>query len=179
MSAIGVPGMARGDADVHVTPVPTQGGARMRGYLTPDQHANFGFAPSEHEEFHFGPKSADPCASCTNEIGFRLRHLDGHTLAPAAHDNEVFSTGSSVNGQANREAERLIGVINAVPGDDVIMLETFDNRSADMPAYHAPVSDQVTPANWVALAQAVASGAGRATASTGSPASTARRRAAA
>lgn len=45
--AIGVPGMARGDADVNVIPEETDNRGRMQGYLTPDQYLNYGYVPSQ------------------------------------------------------------------------------------------------------------------------------------
>jgi hypothetical protein len=152
VSAIGVPGMARGDADVNILPNGLQG--RMTGYLTHDQHGNFGFVSSAHEEFSFTPKPSDPCTACDDNVGFRIRHLDSRTLAAAAHDGEIFRTGTRT-GNATAEVQRLTAVMAAVPTDNVFILESVSNRQPGEPGYRAPVNDGIDRESMNALVDQV------------------------
>ena len=87
-------GMHPGDADVNARFDGSGRPAPLNGYLTPDEHGNFGFVPSANEEVGFTPKPSPPCSPCGDDVGFRVRHLDSRSLAPAAHDGELFRTGT-------------------------------------------------------------------------------------
>jgi hypothetical protein len=150
ISAIGVPGMKPGDADINVTTTrtgdtnsPSHGLGSMKGYLTPDQWGNYGFVPGERKTFTFPPRPNAPCASgeCLDRVGFRVRHLDARTLAPAAHDGEIYRTNarSFTVAQAESEARRMAADIAAFPQDDVVMIEAVSSYKPGEGIYRQPV----------------------------------------
>jgi hypothetical protein len=143
MSAIGVPGMAPGDADVNILTGSTGPIAPMKGYLAPDQYGNFGFVPSERKTFTFPPQPNAPCQTdeCLDRVGFRVRHLDGRTLAPAAHDGEIYRTnGRSLTvAQAEAEARRMGADLAAFPQDNVVMIEAVSSYKPGEGVYRPPV----------------------------------------
>lgn len=153
MTLIGVPGMAPDEAKFNFI----ESGkplAEMNGYLTPDQWGNYGFASSTHVPFDFVPKVVTGGA---NYGGFRLRHLDARTGAPAAHDDQVYVTGG-IGGEGSGsevEAARLTADLNAIPDGDVVMLEAISHRGSTEYLYPPPISGM--PSKVVAgLAAAIA-----------------------
>jgi hypothetical protein len=138
ISIIGVPRMDPGDADVNVVNPGRLGS--MKGYLTPDQYEWFGFVPSERVPFTFEPELSDPCdpggrnGGQRCEAGFRVRHLDSRTLAPAAHDGEFYKTSWS-----DREAARMADDLAAFPPENVVMIEAVSTRWPDKADYTPPI----------------------------------------
>lgn len=142
LSAIGVPGMDRGDADIYTTVRELGGGhehalrpAPLKGYLTPDQYGEFGFVPKERMPVSFGPKSSAP-PPAPNTAGFRLRHLDPYTLAPGGNDGVFYATFSD---QAEAEAIHMAYALEQIPPDDVVMIEAVSSRGSNDPQYRPPI----------------------------------------
>ena len=138
ISLIGVPGMAPGEAKFNLIdsgkPL-----ASMKGYLTPDQWGNYGFVPSARVPFSFGPKEAVDCDDCGATAGFRLHHLDARTGAPAADDGQIYKTNAPID-QAEAEMDRLTTDLNAIPRDDVVMIETLSTKEQDGSGYLPPIT---------------------------------------
>jgi hypothetical protein len=138
ISMIGVPGMKPGEAKVNLI----KGGnplASMKGYLTPDRWGNYGFASSTRVPFNFGPKEAVACDDCGTAVGFRLHHLDARTGAPAANNGQIYKTGGPID-QAEAEMTRLTNDLNAIPHDDVVMIETLSTKNPNGSGYLRPVT---------------------------------------
>ena len=138
ISLIGVPGMKPGEAKYNFI---NKGNplASMKGYLTPDQWGNYGFASSVRVPFNFGPKEALACDDCGNAVGFRLHHLDARTGAPAANDGQIYKTGGPID-QAEAEVIRLTNDLNAIPRNDVVMIETLSSKNPNGSGYLRPVT---------------------------------------
>jgi hypothetical protein len=138
MTLIGVPGMAADEAKFNFieSGKPLAG---MNGYLTPDQWGNYGFASSTHLPFNFGPKEAAECDDCGNAVGFRLHHFDARTGAPAANNGQIYKTNAPID-QAEAEIARLTNDLNAIPHDDVVMIETLSTKNPDGSGYLRPVT---------------------------------------
>jgi hypothetical protein len=163
VSAIGVPRMARGDADVNVVGEHSGRLAPMKGYLTPDQYGNFGFVASERKPFSFAPKPSDQCTPagnggqpCDDRVGFRVRYLDSRTGAPAAHDGEVYSTnGRNLDDEQKvAEAGRMAADVEAMDEEAVVMIETVSNRRPGETQYRPPIG-RISRAAMTRLANAV------------------------
>jgi hypothetical protein len=144
LSAIGVPGMDRGDADIYTTVRETGVGrvnarrpAPLKGYLTPDQYGEFGFVPKARMPVSFGPKSSAP-PPAPNTAGFRLRHLDPYTLAPAGDDGVFYPTFSDP-AEAEAQAIHMAYALEQIPPDDVVMIEAVSSRGSNDPQYRPPI----------------------------------------
>lgn len=161
-SAIGVPGLKVGEGDWSLrgsTANATDNGG-MAGYLSPDQYLNYGFVPSEREQFRYGGQQVPWCASppCTDDYaGYRIRVRDAHTLAPGPGDGEFYPTnGRTLNGDAETLwANRMADALNAVPNGDLVTIEVASNRRSGEATYLPPV-DKVSKAAMSRLADAVA-----------------------
>jgi hypothetical protein len=122
VSVIGVPGMARGEAQARVV-YDDDGGApgagALNGYLTPDQYNNFKWLPSERIPFDLRAGSAPP-TSPTNTItvgdekyetslpqgasgGYQVLILDRRTLQPRG-GAKAFDVSASQSVQASHDA---------------------------------------------------------------------------
>jgi len=143
-SGVGVPGMSRGDADVNVFGGSKEGG-KMVGYLTPDQYGNFGFVPSESQQYALLSREDAQCgtdrAKCEAKAGFFLRELDGRTLAPGPNDKTFFNTGAVA--KATEEAKRLGAVLFAIPAGTVVELESRSARMNPSLEYYLPPLAQI------------------------------------
>jgi len=138
MTLIGVPGMAADEAKFNFSESGNPA-AEMKGYLTPDQWGNYGFASSTHVPFNFGPKEAAECDDCGNAVGFRLHHFDARTGAPAANNGQIYKTNAPID-QAEAEITRLTNALDAIPHDDVVMIETLSTKNPDGSGYLRPVT---------------------------------------
>lgn len=138
-SGVGVPGMSRGDADVNVFGGAKEGG-KMVGYLTPDQYGNFGFVPSESQQYVLLSREGSQCgtdrAQCEAKAGFFLRELDERTLAPGPNDKTFFNTGAVAKAEA--EARRLGAVLFGMPAGTVVELESQSARMNPSQQYYLP-----------------------------------------
>jgi hypothetical protein len=160
VSAIGVPGMARGDADVNVVPDQRFDG-RMQGYLSPDQYSNYGYVPSQRYAFNYGGKEVDPCTAGTappcDNVGYRLNVKYSRSFEARPGDNRVYNTGGRglTAAQQTAEANRMADDLNAVASDDVVTIQTVGSRRAGETSYPAPIG-AVDKATMKKLALAVA-----------------------
>jgi hypothetical protein len=156
-SAIGVPGMHAGDADEGYLPATApQASVGMRGYLSPDQHLDYGYIPSTEIILHYG--ASDRCASAPNcqtqTSGFWVRVFDPYTFRPI--NSRLFYTGANPAPFAQRaEADSMAEELDAIPPGDLVTVESFSSRSADG-AYPRPVWDHLTRSNMEKLALAIA-----------------------
>jgi hypothetical protein len=166
ISAIGVPGMDAGDADVNIVGSGSGRLGSMKGYLVRDQYKNFGFAASGRVPFTFAPTPKDPCASqdldCLNHAGFRVRNLDSRTGAPGPKDGQFYATGSyrcqsgiPISECSNREALRMAEDLEAIENENVVMIEAVSARGPSG-GYLAPIANGVHPDNMVRLANDIA-----------------------
>ena len=181
LSAIGVPGMAKGEADWNfVDMVPQSGPRPMNGYLTRDQNYNYGFVPSEREPFSYGAKQVSPCSPgdppdrCSDvHVGYRVGIRDARTLAPRPGNGQMFDTNGRglTSEQQTAEANRMAATLNAAaappPGYDcstepcvaarghVVTIQAVSNRRTGESSYPAPIGAVSAPA-MAQLAQAVA-----------------------
>jgi hypothetical protein len=139
LSVIGVPGLPKGSADVNVLPEESDADASMQGYLSPDQHGNFGFVPKLQAAFSMPESPSPACAqnSCPDKAGFRLRELDSRTGKVVTQT--FFPTGvAGSNGLA-----RLSEALSDVASEDVVELEA---RSVERPeALYEPNFQQLVP----------------------------------
>jgi hypothetical protein len=173
VSAIGVPGMDRGDADVNVVAdpeigcravsAPTTCRGRMVGYLTPDQYLNYGFVASERHPFSYGGKEVPPCGAgdppdrCNDNVGYRVEVKDSRTFEPRPGDGRVYSTNGRglTAAQMAAEANRMADDLNAVSSEDVVIIQAVSTRRGGEDSYRAPVGP-VDKATMTKLALAVA-----------------------
>ena len=126
VSVIGVPGMARGEAQARALYEDDPGGpgaGALNGYLTPDQYNNFKWLPSERIAFDVRAGGAPP-SSLTNTIvvgeekyettlpqgasgGYQVLILDRRTLQPRTAP-EAFDVSASQSVQASHDALKAI-----------------------------------------------------------------------
>jgi hypothetical protein len=120
VSAIGVKGLAAGDANVFVDP---QGGG-MDGYLTPDQNLNYGFVSPERVpyDFHSRPTRCAEDAGGDDDVGFRVSYMDPYTLACTVR---LFSTnGLNLSDAQRDQAARQMGAhVDAIPEGALVRIE--------------------------------------------------------
>jgi hypothetical protein len=78
VSAIGVPGLSAGDANVSVDPH----GGGIDGYLTPDQNLEYGFISPERQVFDFTQRhpGCPPVDPGINDVGFKVSLIDPYDL---------------------------------------------------------------------------------------------------
>lgn len=162
-SAIGVPGLKAGEGDWSLrgtTATATDNGG-MVGYLSPDQYLNYGFVPSEREQFRYGAREVpwcNPGPSCISDyIGYKIEVRDAHTLAPGPGDGEFYPTnGRTLNDDAKTLwANRMADALNAVPKGDLVTIQVASNRLPSEATYPPPVG-KVGKAAMSRLADAVA-----------------------
>jgi hypothetical protein len=140
LSVIGVPGLPKGSADVNVLPEESDADASMQGYLSPDQHGNFGFVPKLQIPFSMPESPSPACAqtSCPDKAGFRLRALDGRT-------GKVVTQAFFPTGVAGSEGlAELSEAISDVASEDVVELEA---RSVERPKAESEPAFQQVVAN--------------------------------
>ncbi len=162
-SAIGVPGLKVGEGDWSLRTGTASGtdNAGMVGFLSPDQYLNYGFVPSEREQFRYGAQEVpwcNPGPSCISDyIGYKIEVRDAHTLAPGPGDGEFFPTnGRTLNDDAKTLwANRMADALNAVPKGDLVTIQVASNRISGESSYPPPVG-KVGKAAMSRLADAVA-----------------------
>jgi hypothetical protein len=163
VSAIGVPGWARGDADVKLVDSaarldPQRG--RMVGYLSPDQNEEYGFVPSRRVPFGYStardlPEDTPP--QCSYEVcaGFLVRYQDAYTLEtellayyPTGHPGEQHGSWVDV----------MAGQLRANWGyDSVVTVRALSTRDQDTGQYLPPIGSGVSRETMRRLADTVAS----------------------
>jgi hypothetical protein len=120
VSAIGVPGLSAGDANVSVDPH----GDGMDGYLTPDQNLEYSFISPERQAFNFtqrqpGCPDVDPGV---NDVGFKVSLIDPYNLTCAV---KIFPTnGIGLTDPQRDQAARDMGsYLVAAPAGELIRIE--------------------------------------------------------
>lgn len=148
ISAIGVPGLDPGQANVNIDEHPDletgvrHDGGRMTGYLTPDANLEFGFIspqriPFDHL-FNFGKSPAGCPPSGCDDVGFIVKDVDAKTLDVKA--TKFFSTDSRglTASQQTMWANAMTAFLNQIVAGDLVGIETVSNPDADK-SYRAPV----------------------------------------
>jgi hypothetical protein len=160
VSAIGVPGTSPGDANVNVNVDNQAGqdGGDMRGYLTPDQHLEYGFVSSEQVPFAF-PKLPQGCAPDTHgceDVGFRVTDIDPRTGDP--REQRFFGTNSRLMSPAQQavQAVAMAGFLDRIPAGDLVRIETESNRGSPVEERFRPPVGLISPSAMKLLAAAVA-----------------------
>jgi hypothetical protein len=130
LSAIGVPKTEPGDADVRVD----ASGGDMTGYLTPDQHLEYGFVSPDRALFAVPEQFQDG----TGVGGFEVVRYEAHDLNKV--DIRVFKTGAeglSRNDQA-LEARAMAAYLRGLPAGDVVEIRA-DAQNPGHRDYQPPV----------------------------------------
>jgi hypothetical protein len=120
VSAIGVPGLSAGDANISLDPH----GGGMDGYLTPDQNLEYGFISPERQAFDFtqrqpGCPAVDPGV---NDVGFKVSLIDPYNLACAV---QIFATNGIglTDGQRDQQARNMGSYLIAAPAGYLVRIE--------------------------------------------------------
>jgi hypothetical protein len=137
LSAIGVPGWQRGDADAKLNEyapgAPPRAG-RIQGYLTPDQNREFGFLPSQRVPFSYSPSTPrppdTPSACGATCAGFLVRFQDPYTLGTGRFNYYALGDPSLSAGDRNNEASRMINDFQQTPGT-VITIQAVSTPKPD------------------------------------------------
>lgn len=155
VSAIGVPTMAPGDANVDVDPH----GGGMDGYLTRDeQYLNYGFISPQRVPFTFPvlPSGCPPDSHGCDDVGFLVTDIDPYTLKSTS---TFFDTnGRSLSDVQRDEQARQMGAhVDAIPAGDLIRIETISNSEPGEGSYRAAVGsiDRETAFNLAAIVAGV------------------------
>jgi len=140
-SAIGVPGMARGDADVRhskVEPLPdARFGPGLKGYLTPDAWKDYGYVPSARIPFSYGPDEQPPCRSgCDGRVGFLVTWMNSYTLDAGLYYPDLtqfYNTNGEglTPGQQSQQAQNLAFDLLDVDADHLITIQTVTQQDGD------------------------------------------------
>jgi hypothetical protein len=132
VSAIGVPKTNPGDANVRVDPE----NGEMNGYLTPDQHLEYGFISPEQIPFDFSKVHAP---DRPDDVGFNVRVSDPHTTT--ANQTRFFGTNSrnSTRDQQSAEVNAMADFLNQVPNGDLVEIQTVSDRAAGEDSYRRPI----------------------------------------
>jgi hypothetical protein len=120
VSAIGVPGLSAGNANVSVDPH----GDGMDGYLTPDQNLEYSFISPERQAFNFterqpGCPDVDPGV---NDVGFKVSLIDPYNLTCAV---KIFPTNGIglTDAQRDQMARDMGSYIIAAPAGYLVRIE--------------------------------------------------------
>lgn len=140
MAAVGVPGLAEGEAKFIV------GGGRtgLRGYLTPDSNApkRYFYLPGAREPFDSRFAGSCNAQGCTvaqkvgetvvngtvgaGQAGFLVSGFDRHTLAPVEH--QTFTTASGVNegsvSLGSAETEKMAAYLQSLASRELLVFVT-------------------------------------------------------
>jgi Interleukin-like EMT inducer len=139
-SAIGVHGWKPGQADQVVDRSDPSFG--LRGYLTPDQHREYGFVPSERSQLSFAPKPLDPCQASCDRDGYLIHAYDPYTMRPDPWPDDKFYDTDGQNltaAQQTAEAARMARALELVPADDVVTIQSVGTRLPGHDVIPAPV----------------------------------------
>jgi hypothetical protein len=152
LSVIGVPGMSPGDADIHVD---SAGGA-MRGYLSPDQHLEYGFVAPEL--IHLIVAGATPPCDSNQRCngGFEVSKLSATTGQVLAHETFITNPVSKSATDASAAAVQMSGYLASASTGQLIEIQTLSQASATGDTSPAPVGN-VSRVDLDGLAGAVAS----------------------
>jgi len=118
VSAIGVPGMQPGEADVNTNP----GGAAMKGYLLPDRFFEYGFVSPDLKQVTQPTLPGGACSSGCS-AGFTVTVFDQYTLQPL--DGQTFLTnpeGSNNHNAAFVPAYAMTQYLNAIPAGRLVRI---------------------------------------------------------
>lgn len=151
VSAIGVSGMKRGDADMkldaHEPGGPPRAG-RIQGYLSPDQNGAFGFVASDRIPFKFTPSNSRPpdtpseCgATCA---GLLVRFQNRYTLETDMIRYYALGDPTLSAGTHNAEAASMVNSFQQHAGE-VLTIRTVSTPQADG-TYLPPVGPIDRPA---------------------------------
>ena len=161
-SAIGVPGMKPGEADEEYQPASAPlASVGMRGYLSPDQHLDYGYIPSMRTIRHYGadnrcaPDETERHDRCpVSSAGFWVETFDPHTLKPiASYNPHYFSLHGDCCQQSS--AEDMVRILDSVPRGDLVTVESMTSRSHNG-AYLSPIGHGIDRATTRKLALAIA-----------------------
>jgi hypothetical protein len=156
-SAIGIPGLGRGLADVNVLPESSSQLGPLDGYLTRDQNENWGYVPARREAFAYEPKQKDVCqggAACLDGIGFQVRFQNSRTLESQGGEL-FFNTGAGTLAAAEQAATAMAAALENAPFEAVVRINSVSGRLPGVDGYRAPLTP-VSAAVAQRLAKAVA-----------------------
>ena len=164
VSAIGVPGTNPGDAnvnvhlDVNVDNKPGKYGGEMQGYLTPDQHLEYGFVSSKRISVAYPklPAGCPPDTSGCDNVGFLVDDIDPRTYELLAQRFFYTNSRSLSIDQHGAQAQDMATFLNRIPAGDLVRIETKSNRGSPVAARYRPPVGLVDRAAMVRLAAAVA-----------------------
>lgn len=155
VSAIGVPGTSPGDANVNVD---EKNGGEMQGYLTPDQHLEYGFVSAKRIPFTYPklPEGCPPDTSGCNNVGFLVDDIDPRT--DETLQQRFFYTNSRSLSAAQHSAQTndMADFLNHIPAGDLVRVETKSNRGSPVEERYRPPVGLIDRATMVKLAAAVA-----------------------
>ena len=155
LSVIGVPGMNPGDAATHVDP----GGGAMQGYLTPDQHLNYGFVAPDQVKVTAGTV-APSCAGspgCEGGGGYLVSERSALTGEVVASQQFITDPVNSSEYDADQQAGDMDRYLAGVPNGDLIEIQTLGLQPTATGVAPAPIGTAVTRGTMDSLASAVAS----------------------
>jgi hypothetical protein len=169
MAAVGVPGLASGDAKIIV------GGGQtgLNGYLTPDSNApkHYFFVPAQRVPFDTRSATSCNAASCTvaqtvggtedngtigaGQAGFLVSAYDRHTLALLGHETFVTATGTNegAGGRGAAAASAMAAYIKAISEEErLVAITSIHGPAQSQPVLYTP---GVTFQTWEGLLQAI------------------------
>lgn len=146
ISAIGVNGMKRGDADVKLNqPRPTDDNrsGRIQGYLSPDQNRAYGFVPSQRVPFEYGPTTPLPAGTPSTCgavcAGLIVQVQDRYTLATRSVQFYSLGNPSDTRDQHTAEALRMVNDFKGPqPPGALITIRAVSNAQSG-PAWIPPI----------------------------------------
>ena len=161
-SAIGVPGMQLGDADEKDVRPDAYKADRsgLDGYLSPDQHDNYGYIPSTHVNLRLDSEHACPPAAslCRYGTGYVVRVLDAHSGDPLPGREHFFETnagGRDSEFYDTLAARDMVRALEGVKDDEVVTIQSFSTQVG--PDRYLPAISGLVPRVWTAqLANQVA-----------------------
>ncbi len=168
VSAIGVPGIGAGEADVDTNPA----GAAMTGYLTPDEYFEYRYLPPDL--FTFTQPTLAPTCSTDCDVGFVVSDIDPYSYANGTFvtlATQKFVTNPPTSGSANRgdfarqQLSNMSDYLNSIPAGHLVRIQVQSHLAPGQQVYLPPISSDLGYGNQPQnsqkvmdqLAQAVAS----------------------
>ena len=173
-SAVGIPGLAAGQANWMNGASRASGDAgvpgRMTGYLSPDSYDNYGYIPGLGQtDFSYGTASGSPCRKgdpggiCgnANNVGYLVTVRDHFTLADVTYLSggayQFFGTnGRNLSAaQQTQQAAGMLAMLQAVRAGDVVTIQGISNSQAGEGGQDRALVGTIDAGTMHALSQAV------------------------